>query len=95
MLSAIGHFFAKIGQLVGKALKLAIEEGLNDGLIQKALELVKQAAFKFTDDTSKREWVVGLLMAEGVPQPIARIAVELAVKLFKKEVGDLLEGVAK
>lgn len=83
-LSVLAWPFKKLGKLTGKAVEIAIIDGLGDEVLGEALKWVKVAANKFVDNNEKREWVVKILIANGVPGPIARIAVELAVKLFKK-----------
>lgn len=72
-----------LGKLIWKGLKHAKDLGLNDELMEKALALVKTAAGQDTSKSDKREWVVSVLMAGGVPQPLARLAVELAVITYK------------
>lgn len=88
-LQALSWPFRKLGKLTGNAIEIAIVEGLGDELLGEALKWVKVAAQKFSDNDQKREWVVKVLIANGVPGPLARIAVELAVKLFKKELEKL------
>lgn len=82
---SIGDFFKKVGTLFVKAFKAAADNGLTDKIIQIALVYVEEAASKFTDSTEKREYVVALLVSKGIPESIARLAVELAVQLFKSE----------
>lgn len=84
---SIGSFFKKVGKLTGKAFLAAGGRGLTDEIVQVALTWVKMAATKTLDNTGKREFVVDILVSRGVPESIARIAVELAVQLFKKELG--------
>jgi hypothetical protein len=74
-----------IGRLAKKAFGFAQEAGLTDGLIEKALELVKDAATRFDDNADRREWVIAALRAIGIPENIARLALELAVQIWKKE----------
>ena len=84
-LKFIARPFVIFGKMVGKAFNYFIEEGLSDENLKIALELVKEAADKFSENTEKREWVVRGLVGIGIPGPVARILVELAVKLWKKE----------
>lgn len=92
-LGSIGGFFKKIGIVIKDAFIAANGKGLTDAVVSLALVFVKEAATKFADNAEKREWVVGLLVAKGVPESIARLAVELAYQLFKKEVAAIPTGV--
>ena len=76
--------FKKIGKLVASAFGAAKDSGLTDEVVELALKLARQAASMFVNNYEKREWVVDMLKAQGVPESIARIAVELAVQLIKK-----------
>ena len=84
----LGHFFAKLGKLVGKGIQAAVDAGLTDELLRLTLSLVRQANDKYVDPAEKREFVVKFLKEKGVPEYIARIAVELAYRMFKKNVQD-------
>lgn len=85
---SIGGFFKGFGSLVQKAFQAAWDAGLKDELIAQALALVKQAETQFTDNAAKREWVVTQLVNLGVNESLARLAVELGVRLLKKEADD-------
>jgi hypothetical protein len=74
-----------IGGILKRAFAFAQEQGLSDDIIQAALKLVKEAAERFQDNTERREWVIAGLRAFGIPERIARLAVELAVVIWKKE----------
>ena len=80
----IFSIFKAIGRWAKRAFGLAQMAGLSDDLIQKALELVRHAATEFSHNDIRREWVVKSLMAAGVKESIARLAVELAIQLFKQ-----------
>lgn len=81
----IGRWFAKAGSLIWHALEAAGIRGLSDEVVALALIWVKEAVKTGLDNTAKREWVVGQLVAKHVPESIARLAVELAVQAAKKE----------
>lgn len=81
---ALGKAFKAIGKFAVKAFGIAQEKGLTDDLVQLALGFVTAAAGKFDTNAEKREWAVVGLQAAGVGENIARIAIELAVALFKK-----------
>jgi len=87
--SKIGNFFKN---LLSQAFNAAKESGLTNELLQSALALVRVAATRFTDNSQKREYVVQALVSKGVPESIARLAVELAYRLFKKEIEKLPTG---
>jgi hypothetical protein len=83
-------FLKPIGALLKKAFKLAVEVGVTDELIDLALKWARVAESKFVDNAEKREFVVKMLVAKtGVPESIARLAVELAMRLLKKELQKL------
>src|SRR5947207_15569726 len=86
---AIGGFFVKLGGLVGKGFKYLVEAGLSDDVVKIALVWVRVAATKYADDPSKREFVVEILVARGFPEGVARVAVELAYRIFKTEIEKL------
>lgn len=77
--------FGKIGHFLGKALGL-VKEVIPDALLKQAVDLVKQAAVNYVDNTSRRDFAVSELQKAHIPESIARLAVELAVQLVKKEV---------
>lgn len=76
--------FRFLGRLAKKAFGFAQESGLTDEIIQKALELVRIAASKFDENEERREWVVAALRGIGLPESIARLALELAVQIWKR-----------
>lgn len=81
---AIGKAFAAVGKFAARAFGIAQEKGLTDDLVKLALSFVTTAAGKFDSNDEKRDWAVIGLQAAGVKENVARIAVELAVALFKK-----------
>ena len=85
-MQAILKALGAVGKLVGKAFGLASKAGLTDKTVQDALVFVKLAAVKLVDNAERREWVVKMLTSKGVPENVARIATELAVRLFKDSV---------
>jgi hypothetical protein len=76
--------FKKIGAFVGRAFGLAQDNGLDDKTLEYAVELARRAAALFVNNAERREWVVKALMAVGVKESIARLAVELAVQVIKR-----------
>lgn len=80
---SIGDFFRAIGRWAQRAFGIAKNNGLTDVLVQRALDLVKQAETQFVSNAEKREWVVQTLVAAGIKESIARFAVEMAVQLLK------------
>ena len=84
-LSTIRAFFKKIGGFAVHALAVAGANGLTDDLVHTALTWVRVAARKELNNTAKREWVIAILVNKRVPESVARLAVELAVQLLKKE----------
>lgn len=86
---SIGHAFKVLGKLIGKGFKAAAENGLTDPIVLLALGKVKALANEQLDNSNKREAAVAFLVDRKVPESIARISVELAVQLFKKEIGKI------
>ena len=83
---SIGHFIAGIPSQIGKGIQLIVKSGLTQEVIQLALPLVRQAATKVMSDQARREWVVNALIAQHVPESVARVAVELAYNLYQAEI---------
>lgn len=81
-------FFSGFGKLIKKAFGYAKSLGLTDDLVQLALKHVRIANDRFVDNEMKREWVVERLVAAGIKESIARLAVELAYRVYRKEVED-------
>lgn len=75
--------FKKLGGLIKRAFAVAESNGLTDAHVDSAVVLVKQAAAQFADNDTRREWVVSALVAAGLKESLARIAVELAVQIWK------------
>ena len=87
--TAIARAFAGLGRLITRALQSGFAPGLSDAVIDAALGYIRTAGAQFTDNTERREWVVQQLMAKmHLPESIARLAVELAIQLYKREVWD-------
>jgi len=78
-------FFGFFVTLLQKAFDAAKANGLTDRLMADTLTLARVAVGKFTEDAERREWVVSILVSRGVPESIARFAVEAAVQLLKRE----------
>lgn len=49
-----------------------------------AINLVATAPAQTDDNAGRREWAVGVLVKKGVPESIARLAVELGVQAYKQ-----------
>jgi len=77
--------FKAIGRWAKRAFTIAQENGLSDDVIKTALGLVREAAGQANDNATKREWVVTGLRATGLPESIARMAVEMAVQIWKRD----------
>ena len=83
-------FLKPFTTLLKKAFNLAVEAGVTDDLIDLALKWAKVAESKFSDNAKKREFVIKMIVAKtGVPESVARIALELAIRLMKKELAKL------
>lgn len=82
---AVAKFFGFVRGLVQRAFDAAKANGLTDRVVADALTFARQAATQFTDNVERRDWAVAQLVAMRVPESIARIAVEAAVQLLKRE----------
>jgi hypothetical protein len=85
MANAFLDFFISIGKLIKKGLSAAKDNGLDDALVESVLPLVREAAILFLDNAERRNYVIKILVAKGVPESVARIALELALQIIKKE----------
>lgn len=81
----LGQWFGFLGGLVKRAFAAAQANGLTDRVVADALSLARAASTGFADNAERREWVVAQLRAAKVPDSIARMAVEAAVQLLKRE----------
>jgi hypothetical protein len=84
--SWLGGLFKTAVDAVKQCLALAQESGLDDQVVSQALYWVRIAAEKYVDNADRREWVVKILAGRGVPESVARIAVEFAYQIYKREV---------
>jgi hypothetical protein len=82
---AIGKFFVQIGTLIRKAFQAAQAAGLTDDVVALVLPKVRELMNSTLDNATRREQAVSFLRERGVPEAIARLAVELAVRLVKAE----------
>lgn len=80
------RIFTRIGSLLLRALRFAESRGLTDEIADLALTLVTKAQVQFTDNAARREWVVSELVKKGLPESVARLAVEAGVQAFKHKV---------
>ena len=92
-MNPIFRFFRGVGKLLGKALGI-VRDQITEEDLGKGIAFVKAAEEKFLDNRERREWVVERLRALGLPEFIARIVVELALRLVKKETQRLSEKAA-
>lgn len=81
--------FKRISSVLNKAWSLAQSSGLTDEIITLALPYIKAASTKYVDNADRREWVVRTLMDRHVSEGVARIATELAYKVYKTETAKL------
>lgn len=80
-------FFGFFVSLVQKAFEAAKANGLTDQIVSRALTLAREALVTYADSAERRDYVVKALTSGPVPVPesIARMAVEAAVQLLKRE----------
>lgn len=78
-------FFGKIKSFVERAIGV-VKRFVPEELQAAAVEYVRQAESNLLDNAARREWVVKQIIARfHVPESIARLVVELAVNIVKKE----------
>ena len=83
-------FLNPVKSFLGKLFGYAVEAGLTDEIAKAAVGWAKLANEKFVEPADKRAFVIKMLVAKfGIPESVARIAVELAVRAIKKELGNL------
>lgn len=80
------HLFQSFGRWTLVVLRFARANGLDDELLDLALRLVTHAQPNFQTNDERRDYVLGRLKAAGIPESIARLAIELAVQAYKKKV---------
>lgn len=72
-----------------RALSAASANGLTDDLVRDAYWLAKKAAEQLDGadgvEAQRRAWVIGELAKRGIPESIARFALEAAVQILKRE----------
>ena len=78
------ELFKRLGALIWRAINAAEASGLTDQIVEMALPLVLRAAVELATNEARREWVVATLIANGIPESVSRIAVELAVQIVKR-----------
>ena len=83
---AIGRVFGRVGRVIRTALRFAESRGLTDELVDLALKHVVKAQESFDTNEGRRAYVLSQLRGYGVPESIARLALELAVSAYKKQV---------
>lgn len=84
-MSWYGKLFGGIGKGLKAAVGFAQDHGLTDEILKLALQWVKVAEAQNIDNPAKRELVVKVLVGKGVPENVARLAVELGVQTIHAE----------
>ncbi len=81
------QFWQRVGGFLARVFRAAQERGLTEELIALALTYVRAYGVGLTEaeQAVARETIVKTLVATGVSESIARLAVELAVTLLKRE----------
>lgn len=88
---SIKSFFSRVKTTLQKGWELLQRAGLDDEVMSLAQRYVKTAATKYVDNNERREWVLRVLVDHKVPEGVARVAIELALKLLKQEISDRLD----
>ncbi len=82
--------FKHLPHWLAKALHL-IHDLVPEETLAKGVELVKAAADKFEEHELRRAWVLEELMKVGLGENVARLVIELAVSLVKKETNQAID----
>lgn len=82
----IFRIFKAIGSAILRALRFAEQRGLTDDVFDLAVHVVTEGQVRFDSPAERREWAVGVLVTKGLPESIARLAVEMAVQEYKRKV---------
>jgi transposase len=85
MLNIFKKVFITLSKVLVRVFKVAQDRGLTDDIVNRAEGLVGEAQKQFNDNDARREWAVAALIAAKVPESIARLAIELAVQVFKSK----------
>lgn len=79
----IGDFFKGLSR-VFKGLFRKIAEVVPEEYLVHGIQLVEDAAVRFMDNRSRREWVINQLMTRfHIPESVARLVTEMAVTAVK------------
>lgn len=84
-IKSIGRVFVNLSKVIAHGFKAANESGLTDEIIELALDHVARVNVIALNNDTRREAVVDHLVSKGIRESIARLAVELALQIFKKE----------
>ena len=84
------NWIASLAGWFRRAYAAAAANGLTDELVRDAYWLAKKAAESIDDPTqpaeaARRAFVIAQLTARGIPESIARMALEMAVQILKRE----------
>lgn len=87
-LTSVKEFFSGTALHVRRGIEAARSRGLDDALVDLALKWARVAVHQFADNDQRRAFVIKMLVTKGVPEAVARLAVELAVAILKRELQD-------
>jgi hypothetical protein len=84
------NWIAAVTGWLKRALAAASANGLTDELVRDAYWLAKKAAETIDDptdqaDAKRRAFVIAQFTSRGIPESIARFALEAAVQILKRE----------
>jgi hypothetical protein len=71
--------------LAARAFAAIQAAGLDDAVMELALDAVRRAEAEFSDNATRRESVVAFLTSKGIPEGVARAALEIALALVRKQ----------
>lgn len=81
----IGSFFKRIASFIERATKV-VRQVVPEEILTAAVDYVRQAAGNLIDNSGRREWAVKQLQTRfHIGESVARLAVELAVQIVKRE----------
>ena len=79
-------WLSSVGRFLGKAIG-RVRDTIPEPVLRFAIATAKEAANRYVDNTTRREWAVGQVRTTtGVSESVARLAVELAVQVVKSKI---------
>jgi hypothetical protein len=79
------NWVSSLSGWTNRAMTAAMANGMTNEVIRDAYWLAQEAAKKFDESPQMRAFVIAQLVARGVPESMARMALEAAVQILRAE----------